>query len=107
MSKFRKKPVVIEAVKIVYAEMLADGPEHSPFAETPIWIENAILSGVLTLSTHGARDYAVVNVHTLEGVMEATPGDYLIRGVEGELYPIKPDIFAATYESVEHAAACG
>ena len=37
---------------------------------------------------------------SVEGVMEATPGDFLIRGVKGELYPCKPDIFDATYEAV-------
>ena len=99
--KYRKKPVVIEAVKIIYAEMLSNGPEHSPFAEMTPWIEASITSGVLSLSTKGARDYAVIEIKTLEGTMEATPGDYLIRGIKGELYPCKPDIFDATYESAE------
>jgi hypothetical protein len=40
-------------------------------------------------------------VHTLEGVMTASKGDYIIEGVKGEQYPCKPDIFAATYEQVE------
>lgn len=101
MSKFRKKPVVIEAVKIVYAEMLSKGPECSPFAEHPAWLGEAVSDGRLTLSTKGARDYAVVDVNTLEGAMEATPGDWLIRGVKGELYPCKPDIFEATYEPAD------
>jgi hypothetical protein len=99
--KYRKRPVVIEAVKIVYAEMLSDGPECSPFQEQPEWLKEAVENGVLSLSTKGARDYAVVDVNTLEGIMEATPGDMLIRGIKGELYPCKPDIFKATYELVE------
>lgn len=39
-------------------------------------------------------------IETLEGTMQARPGDYIIRGVQGEFYPCKPDIFAATYEEV-------
>lgn len=101
MAKFRKKPVVIEAVLIQYAEMLATGPECSPFTEHPDWLKEAVKADTLALSSKGARDYAVVEVRTLEGVMEALPGDYLIRGVKGELYPCKPDIFAATYDAVE------
>jgi len=42
-----------------------------------------------------------LTIHTLEGDMTASPGDYIITGVKGELYPCKPDIFAATYEPVE------
>ena len=40
-------------------------------------------------------------IHTLEGDMTARPGDYIIEGVKGELYPVKPDIFEATYEPAE------
>lgn len=43
-------------------------------------------------------------IHTLEGDMTASPGDYIIIGVKGEIYPCKPDIFHETYESVEGAA---
>ena len=104
-GRFRKKPVVIEAVRVVYAEMLRDGPECSPFDSHPSWLDEAVIAGVLTLSTKNARDYAVVNVNTLEGVMEAIPGDWIIRGVKGELYPCKPDIFALTYEAEDPAVA--
>jgi len=40
-------------------------------------------------------------IHTLEGTHQANPGDYIIRGVKGELYPCKPDIFELTYEAAE------
>jgi len=43
-------------------------------------------------------------IHTLEGDMTADPGDYIIMGVKGEMYPCKPDVFHETYESVEDAA---
>ena len=39
-------------------------------------------------------------IHTLEGLMEVTANDFIVRGVKGEFYPCKPDIFAATYEAV-------
>jgi hypothetical protein len=48
-----------------------------------------------------ASGFVRVTIHTLEGVMEAVPGDWIIRGVKGELYPCKPDIFAATYEPLD------
>jgi isopentenyl diphosphate isomerase/L-lactate dehydrogenase-like FMN-dependent dehydrogenase len=46
----------------------------------------------------GQKHKPVIEVTTLEGVMEAWPGDWIIKGVQGEFYPCKPDIFAATYE---------
>jgi hypothetical protein len=53
-------------------------------------------------ATPGAvtRDGECLVIATLEGMMRAEPGDWIIRGVNGELYPCKPDIFAATYETV-------
>lgn len=98
--KYKKKPVVIDAVKVVYAEMLAGVPECFPFDEEPEWLSAAIQNKTLALSTRGARDYAVIAVKTGHGTAEATPGDFIVRGVAGELYPCNPDIFAATYEAV-------
>ncbi len=83
--KFIKKRVVIEAVHW-------NGIKVS---ETPEWILEALNSGVLV------RFGDKVQVRTLEGVMTASPGDYIIKGVDGELYPCKPDIFEKTYEKVE------
>lgn len=83
--KFIKKRVVIEAVHW-------NGIKVS---ETPEWILEALNSEVLV------RFGDKVQVRTLEGVMTASPGDYIIRGVDGELYPCKPDIFEKTYEKVE------
>ena len=83
--KFIKKRVVIEAVHW-------NGIKVS---ETPKWILEALNSGVLV------RFGDKVQVRTLEGVMTASPGDYIIKGVDGELYPCKPDIFEKTYEKVE------
>jgi hypothetical protein len=83
--KYRKKPIVIEAIQFtgkncyeVLAFMGAERyivPELSP-TDCPV-------------------------IHTLEGKMNTSPGDWVIKGVKGEFYPCKPDIFAATYEKVE------
>lgn len=89
--KFIKKRVVIEAVHW-------NGIKVS---ETPEWILEALNSGVLV------RFGDKVQVRTLEGVMTASPGDYIIRGVDGELYPCKPDIFEKTYEKVEESKESG
>ncbi len=87
MSKFRKKPVVIEAVRWLNRKIVCPpGPE---------WFFEAERSGKIQL--HGVS----LTIHTLEGEMEASPGDWIIRGVKGELYPCKPDIFEATYDLVE------
>mgnify|MGYP001603947671 CR=1 FL=1 len=80
MSKFRKKPVVIEAVQYKASETL-----DSAFVRD----DYAILK---------YTEVGTLLIKTLEGTMEAYPGDWIIRGVKGELYPCKPDIFAATYD---------
>ena len=55
----------------------------------------------LIVQTFGREPGGVILINTLEGVMKAMPGDYIIKGVQGEVYPCKPDIFEATYEKVE------
>lgn len=84
--KFRKKPVVIEAAKI---PALFDIEGRTAFEA---WA-NPLKKG-RTLRWVGEG----ISVETLEGVMRAPPGDWLICGVQGELYPCAADIFAATYE---------
>ena len=85
--KYRKKPVVIEAIR---------------FFDTP--------SGLCALSEFGLPfvmvDYhdpkkPVLKIETLEGVMNAQIGDFIIKGINGEFYPCKSDIFEKTYEKVE------
>ena len=84
MAKYRKKPVIIEAVCLLpeFKEMIK---EH--IGKTiPIRI--------------GFDKKMFLLIPTLEGEMKASEGDYIIRGVSGELYPCKPEIFHATYEEV-------
>ncbi|NHT75921.1 hypothetical protein G8E10_09540 [Rhizobiaceae bacterium CRRU44] len=92
MSKFRKKPVVIEAF------LWTGGPDQT---EDPEWICDAISRGDVFFSE---PPNVTMQIRTLEGVMTASIGDYVIQGVKGEIYPCKPDIFAATYDAVEDPA---
>lgn len=83
----------------------ANGPctafDGFPFSASPKWLIDADREGKITHHNRGGTDYAQWDIHTLEGIMTAQPGDWIIRGVKGELYPCKPDIFAATYEVAE------
>lgn len=90
MSRFRKRPVVIEAIPLrddTRAELLAT---FTPNFTTP-----------LVLVLDGAGRIVQGEIKTLEGTQRVSLGDYIIRGVAGELYPCKPDIFAATYEPLD------
>lgn len=90
MAKYRKKPVVIEALHVSRALYFASREWRS----LPKWLEDAYDRGeVLFMNDH-------IAVKTLEGTMRADSVDMLICGVKGELYPCKPDVFAATYEYV-------
>lgn len=91
MPKFRKKPVVIEAMQFI-------GPDR---AKIDAWMafDDWLVANEGTTECRYKGDKLIIS--TLEGDMEATPGDWIIKGVKGELYPCKPDIFAATYEAVK------
>lgn len=93
MAKFRKKPVVIEAVQISKRMDLT----------SPDWWAEAVQQNRVYLHGMGkfTRDEPCVEIETLEGLMRGSNGDWIIRGVNGELYPCKPDIFALTYEPVD------
>jgi hypothetical protein len=77
MPKFRKRPVVIDAVKWTGSN-----------------VDDVRALGLESPDVRGTD----LLVPTLEGPLRAAAGDWLIRGVQGEFYPCKPDIFAATYE---------
>ncbi len=95
MAQFRKKPVVIEAFQLrdpdIYDNAVEELHEWANRVDFTKWESSA--DGVL--------------IHTLEGTMLASPDDWIIRGVKGEFYPCKPDIFAATYEAVEGSPVNG
>ena len=82
--KFRKKPVVIDAVQFTSPKAVKDFQKS--------------LGGITTVAVMDGNKYAWFEIKTLEGTMRLEPMDWLIRGVKGEYYPCKPDIFEATYE---------
>lgn len=89
MVKYRKKPVVIEAVQFNGHEDYLKIVEWSRTSEN-------------TLSAEELFEFRtpIMLVNTLEGTMAANPGDYIIKGINDEFYPCKPDIFEKTYELV-------
>jgi hypothetical protein len=95
MPKFRKKPVVIEA------EQWFPGKHIAGVENTYVLDPASPAYRIDPLHAIGVTHYPMGAIHTLEGVMFASPGDWIITGVQGEKYPCKPDIFAATYEAVE------
>lgn len=87
MKRYRKKPVEVEAVQFKDdAEVLC---------ELSAFIDNQDLR-----VDYADPENPVLKIETLEGVMKASVGDYIIKGVNGEFYPCKPDIFQKTYEEV-------
>ena len=79
--KYRKKPVVIDAIQFI-------GENHNKIADF--------------IGSAGCRAHSTcsITISTLEGAMNASKDDYIIKGVNGEFYPCKPDIFHKTYEAV-------
>lgn len=100
MSKFRKRPVVIDAVQYNGFEMV-DGTRTPMFDlsfDGPDWLIEAAGKPEKEAGAVYLDDMGRLAIVTLEGVMFASPDDHIIRGVQGEIYPCKPDIFAKTYE---------
>jgi hypothetical protein len=88
--RFRKKLVVIEAMQF-------DGTRESGCLIRERWYQ---VTFGLTDGKHGIEWNGLLEIPTLEGVMAAKAGDWIIQGIKGELYPCKPDIFKATYEEI-------
>lgn len=86
--KYRKKPVVIEAIQFF------DDAES-------ISLLSSFITGQDVVVDYKDIKNPVLKIETLEGTMFANIGDYIIKGVQGEFYPCKPNIFEETYELVE------
>ena len=84
--KYRKKPVVIDAVQWT----------GQPVAEWPTWLK----ARSHEIGTITVNEKTALVIPTLEGNHSASDGDWIIKGIAGEIYPCKPDIFEATYEPV-------
>jgi hypothetical protein len=89
MAEFKKKPVTIEAVQW----------KNGKVSEVTEWISEALYKNPKEVGAI-MRFKDEIRIFTLEGHMTATDGDYIIRGIEGELYPCKPEIFKKTYDAV-------
>lgn len=95
MAKFRKKPMVIDAIQI--RDLLHAGRDGA-WMSLPDWVISAYEGGKVFFASDHLR------IYTLEGVMYGKEQDWLIRGVTGELYSCQNAIFLATYEPVEHTS---
>jgi hypothetical protein len=104
-QQFRKKPVVIEArqwdgtaegATPIIDWIIMNGPRSARYRERRVEALTPYRADDINQIVHPAH----IAIDTLEGTMHASVGDWIIRGVQGEFYPCKPDIFAATYETV-------
>lgn len=84
MPKFRKRPIVVEAMQFTGINA----------GDIVRWAKNDHVTNL----EFGPKKYHAINIATVEGDMLATEGDWIIKGVNGEFYPCKPMIFAKTYE---------
>jgi len=101
-QRYRKKPVEIEAVQLRWDNwnemcVFADVGEMSDGKPQGCYVDS---TGKATEQPTDGDPEIGMRIPTLEGVMLARENDWVIRGVQGELYPCKPDIFAATYDEV-------
>lgn len=96
MPKFRKKPVEIEAFQMTEARRMDNSGWPAWLNEA--WQGNRDEAGTLQRADLDAQMPDALEIVTLEGNHRVAWGDWIIRGVKGELYPCKPDIFYATYE---------
>lgn len=96
MVKYRKKPVVIEAFQ--YDGDLIDS---TGYYYVPEWAQCANLEGILYYGNYEGKPGELF-IKTLEGDMHVNVRDYIIKGIQGEIYPCKPSIFEATYEKVNN-----
>ena len=91
MPRFKKKPVVVEAFRM-------------GIDQRPDWFTERVTCGTITTYSDepsgGPFEHrkTYCDIKTLEGTMRGDYGDYIIKGIQGEIYPCKPDIFEATYE---------
>ena len=90
MSKYRKKPVVIDAWQFTKENYKIGAPDFIRHSNSAV-----------TLWSQYGGDVIEGWIETLEGKMRVSENDFIIKGVNGEFYPCKPDIFEKTYESAE------
>ena len=99
MTRYQKKPIIIEAFQMTKER-------RSDNSEWPLWLNSAWQlqvgePGALFSSADGVLEGELdaLYINTLEGIHKVSWGDWIIQGINGELYPCKPDIFEATYQT--------
>ena len=90
INKYKKKPIVIEAIQI----------NEQSENEIRIWSERKVYASPVLEPSEDNPKGVYWQIDTLEGTMTAIPNDWIIKGINGEFYPCKPDIFEKTYEQV-------
>ena len=95
IKKYIKKPVQIEAIQLTKENII----EVFDFLDVANYKETKSVEELEDFSQRMLKQ-GYIETETLEGIMKASFGDYIIKGIKGEFYPCKPDIFQATYEEV-------
>lgn len=101
--RFTKRPVPIEAIQLLDIdhtdqELILGVRGGGRTTQAPAWFKDALINDRMWVQEDKANKTYILKVATLEDPMTASIGDWIIRGVEGELYPCKPHIFEKTYE---------
>jgi hypothetical protein len=93
MTKYRKKPVIVDAVNFI--------GDSETYHQAPMWYKNAYDDKIIETNILGSN---ASSVKSREGNFLFMLGDYIVRGIEGDIYPVKEAIFEQTYEKVEDEA---
>lgn len=102
MAKYRKKPVVIEAVQYIRGKEVPAVEFLGGYDRNIHEVKIGEYETDVAIFTHDWYDQGcTIKIKTLEGLMNVSDSDYIIKGVHGEFYPCKPDIFEKTYEEVK------
>lgn len=96
IKTFQKKPVQIQAIQYIGVSNLLEVLKFT--GKSPEW--HKFFNSESDYVEWVKNDNEIMKIFTLEGTMNALPGDWIIKGVQGEFYPCKPEIFKATYEEV-------
>ena len=104
--RYRNKPVVFDAVKVLLMKRLANGFEGPAFSEEPEWLRRALDKQLIRASTRDNLNFMTWEVGTPDGWVFAMPGAYVLRHLDGTLGMCQPDILQARYELDVARAGC-
>ena len=98
MARYRNKPVIFDAVKVLLAKRLDEGFGGPAFSEEPEWLRRALDKRTIRESTRVTLDFMTWDIGTPDGWVFAMPGVYVICNTDGTLGMCQPDIFKTRYE---------